>query len=38
LSSGKGGARQVTLDHIDPMCSPSSSSVHIGLHTLNTIT
>jgi hypothetical protein len=24
----------VTLDHIDPMCSLSFSSVHIGLHAL----
>jgi hypothetical protein len=24
----------VTLDHIDPMCSLSLSSVHIGLHAL----
>jgi uncharacterized membrane protein len=24
----------VTLDHIDPMCSLSLSSVHIGLHYL----
>jgi hypothetical protein len=24
----------VTPDHIDPMCSFSPSSVHIGLHTL----
>jgi uncharacterized membrane protein len=24
----------VTLDHIDPMCSLSFSSIHIGLHTL----
>jgi hypothetical protein len=23
----------VTLDHIDPMCSLSLSSVHIGMHT-----
>jgi hypothetical protein len=27
-------ARQVTLDHIDPMCSISFSSIHIGLHAL----
>jgi uncharacterized membrane protein len=24
----------VTLDHIDPMCSLSLSSIHIGLHAL----
>jgi hypothetical protein len=24
----------VTLDHIDPMCSLSFSSVHIGLHAI----
>jgi hypothetical protein len=24
----------VTLDHIDPMCSISFSSIHIGLHAL----
>jgi hypothetical protein len=24
----------VTLDHIDPMCSLSISSIHIGLHAL----
>jgi hypothetical protein len=24
----------VTLDHIDPMCSLSFSSIHIGLHAL----
>jgi hypothetical protein len=24
----------VTLDHVDPMCSLSFSSVHIGLHAL----
>jgi hypothetical protein len=28
----------VTLDHIDPMCSISFSSIHIGLHALYTIT
>jgi hypothetical protein len=28
----------VTLDHIDSMCSLSLSSVHIGLHALNTFT
>jgi hypothetical protein len=27
-------ARQVTLDHIDPMCSLSFSSINIGLHAL----
>jgi hypothetical protein len=27
-------ARQVTLDHIDPMCSLSLSSMHIGMHAL----
>jgi uncharacterized membrane protein len=32
--SSKWEARQVTLDHIDPMCSLSLSSVHIGLHGL----
>jgi hypothetical protein len=26
--------RQVTLDHIDPMCSLSPSCIHIGLHAL----
>jgi hypothetical protein len=34
LSSSKREARQVTLDHIDPMCSLSISSIHIGLHDL----
>jgi hypothetical protein len=34
LSSSKGEARQVTLDHIDPMCSLSFSSIHIVLHAL----
>jgi uncharacterized membrane protein len=34
LSSSKQEARQVTLDHIDPMCSFSLSSIHIGLHAL----
>jgi hypothetical protein len=34
LSSSKWEARQVTLDHIDPMCSLSISSIHIGLHAL----
>jgi hypothetical protein len=38
LSSSKWEARQVTLDLIDPMCSFSLSSKHIGLHALNTIT
>jgi uncharacterized membrane protein len=32
LSSSKREARQVTLDHIDPMCSLSLSSIHIVLH------
>jgi hypothetical protein len=32
LSSSKQEARQVTLDHIDPMCFLSRS--HIGLHAL----
>jgi hypothetical protein len=32
LSSSKWEARQVTLDHIDPMPSLSLSSSHIGLH------
>jgi hypothetical protein len=34
LSSSKREARQVTLDHIDPMCSLSFSSIHIGMHAL----
>jgi hypothetical protein len=34
LSSSKKEARQVTLDHIDPMCSFFLSSSHIGLHAL----
>jgi hypothetical protein len=34
LSSSKREARQVTLDHIDPMCSLSFSSIHIDLHAL----
>jgi uncharacterized membrane protein len=34
LSSSKQEARQVTLDHIDPMCSLSFSIIHIGLHAL----
>jgi hypothetical protein len=29
-----GWARQVTLSHIDPMCSLSFSSIHIGLYAL----
>jgi hypothetical protein len=34
LSSSKWEARQVTIDHIDPMCSLSFSSVYISLHYL----
>jgi uncharacterized membrane protein len=34
LSNSKQEARQVTLDHIDPLCSLSFSSVYIGLHAL----
>jgi hypothetical protein len=34
LSSSKWEARQVTLDHSDPMCSLSISSIHIGMHAL----
>jgi uncharacterized membrane protein len=34
LSSSKQEARQVTLDLIDPMCSLSISSIHIGLQAL----
>jgi hypothetical protein len=34
LSSSKREARQVTLDHTDPMCSLSISSIHIGMHAL----
>jgi hypothetical protein len=34
LSSSKQQARQVTLDHIDLMCSLSISSIHISLHAL----
>jgi hypothetical protein len=34
LSRSKQEARQVTLDHIDPMCSLSLSSSHVGLHAL----
>jgi hypothetical protein len=33
-AAASGRARQVTLDHIDPMCSLSLSSIHIGLHAL----
>jgi hypothetical protein len=34
LRSSKREARQVTLDHIDPMCSLFLSSTHIGMHAL----
>jgi hypothetical protein len=34
LSSSMREARQVTLDHIDPMCSLFFSSIHIALHAL----
>jgi uncharacterized membrane protein len=34
LSSSKREGRQVTLDRIDPMCSLSFSSIHIGMHPL----
>jgi hypothetical protein len=34
LSSSKREARQVTLDHIDHMCSLSLSSSHIDMHAL----
>jgi hypothetical protein len=34
LSSSKQEVRQVTLDHIDPMCSLSVSNIYIGLHAL----
>jgi hypothetical protein len=34
LSSNKWEAWQVTLDHIDPMCSLSFSSIHTSLHAL----
>jgi hypothetical protein len=34
LSSSKREVRQVTLDHIDPMCSLSFSTIHIGPHAL----
>jgi hypothetical protein len=27
----------VTIDHIDPMCPLSLSSIHIDLHVLNTV-
>jgi hypothetical protein len=33
-AASSGRARQVTLNHIDPMCSLSFSSIHIGLHAL----
>jgi hypothetical protein len=33
-AAASGRARQVTLDHIDPMCSLSFSSIHIGMHAL----
>jgi hypothetical protein len=33
-AAASGSARQVILDHIDPMCSLSLSSIHIGLHAL----
>jgi uncharacterized membrane protein len=34
LSSRKREARQVTLDHTDPMCSLSFSSIHISMYAL----
>jgi hypothetical protein len=34
LSRSKWEGRQVTLDYIDPMCSLSLSSIHIGMHGL----
>jgi hypothetical protein len=34
VSSSKWEARQVILDHVDPMCSLSLSSIHTGLHAL----
>jgi hypothetical protein len=34
LEADSGRARQVTLDHIDPMCSLSLSSIDVGLHAL----
>jgi hypothetical protein len=33
-AANSGRARQVTLDHIDPMCSLSFSSIHTSLHAL----
>jgi hypothetical protein len=33
-AAASGTARQVTLDHIDPKCSLSLSSIHNGLHAL----
>jgi hypothetical protein len=33
-AAASGRARQVTLDYIDPMCSLSFSSIHIGIHAL----
>jgi hypothetical protein len=33
-AAASGRARQVTLDHIDPKCSLSFSSIHIGMHAL----
>jgi uncharacterized membrane protein len=34
LSSSNREARQVNFDHIDPICSLSLSSIHIGMHAL----
>jgi uncharacterized membrane protein len=34
LKSSKQEARQVTLDHIDPICFLTFSSIHIGMHAL----
>jgi hypothetical protein len=34
LSNSKWKVRQVTLKHIDHMCSLSFSSIHIGMHAL----
>jgi VanZ family protein len=34
MSNSKREARQVTLNHIDPMFSLSFSSIHISLHAL----
>jgi hypothetical protein len=34
LSSSKREVRQVTLDHIDPMCSLFVSNIYFGLHAL----